>query len=310
MTKLIFDTGINMRLRAFFLIIAIFLAQPAHAEIECKIAFKADAQTAPLILAFKNNWLRAPGINFVPMDLQTNAETSAAFTNGLVDMALVDGITAVKLLAGAKPCVIICAFGDGPEMHSLLTASKSDIAKPENLKKKRIGVEKNSSAHFALLGFLEKNGLEAKIIELSADKLADARKKGQIDAWAVMEPEATRSSAKHLAFLENSAPLMVVASKSYVADNPAAVKGLVIGLLEGTDLINDKMEEAAAELAEALGAKKEQELEALKHIVWKVRMEPEIINRLTEAGQFLKANGAIEEMPDLAKMAPKKFIAE
>lgn len=304
-----------MKFISFLLACAFLWSSPAYAETECRIAFRAETQTAPLILAFKNSWLRAPDINFVPLDQENQVQITEALMKGDADMAVLDGLNAVKTISQKLPCVLLCAFQDSSKAYSLFASAKEKITKPDDMAGKRIGVDFQTAALQAISVFLEKHKLDppAKLVDISADKSTQALKDGKIEALAYGEPEASALRSKkfkQISFLEDAPPMMLIASRKYALENPEALKGIIAGLLAATEELNDKPDKFSREVAEAIGTDPQVEKQALANMSWKIAMNQEVIEKLEKSAEFLKTAGQIDQIPDIRSMAPKKFIAE
>ena len=90
--------------------------------------------------------------------------------------------------------------------------AKKSISSLQELKDKRIGVEKGTIAHFTVLKMLEKAGFnqsEVKLINFNLDELQQAFLRDEIDAAAIYEPymsEMARQGNGHIIFSSSEIP--------------------------------------------------------------------------------------------------------
>lgn len=143
------------KLHAFFAaalmcaIAVVLCGAPVSAETTCRLAYTAKVQYAPQILALKKGWLSAPGVEFKAIDLgmSTGIAAAEAVVSGSADVAVMGDVPAIIALASARPCVLVCSYGGGEDMHSIIVSEKSGIKAIEDLAGKRIGVHFGSSTH-------------------------------------------------------------------------------------------------------------------------------------------------------------------
>lgn len=307
----------------FFIAFLLFFQTTANAEeTDCRIAYSAKTQYAPQILAFKNGWFEAPDIKFIPVDLgmSTGVAAAEALISGSADIAVMGDAPAVIALASAKPSVLVCSYGGGENMHSLIVSEKSGIKQISDLEGRTIASAFGSSAHGGLLHFLDKNGLagSVKLVNTPQKNLVEALASDSVDAILASEPAPSLALAKvkgatrltTLAGIGNDYPLVMIALRDYAKANPKAIEGAVAGTLMGVDFINSEPEKAAEEVAQVTGLPTDIEKACLKALDWKVRMDKTIIDSLMQTAKFLHETGKLKKVPDIASMAPTKFVVE
>lgn len=279
---------------------------------DCRLAYTAKVQYAPQIVAFKNNWFVAPGISFVPVDLgmSTGIAAAEALISGSADAAVMGDVPAIIAVASKFPCRLVCSYGGGEDMHSLIVSEKSGIKKIGDLSGKRIGAHFGSSAHGGLENFLARHGVaqSVKLVNTPQKNLVEALASGSVDAILASEPapslvlEKVRGSSKltTLAGLGNEYPLMLVVSEKFASQYPQAVEALVEGTRKGVDFINKDRAAAAAILSGATGVSPAIEERSLGNLQWKVVMDNKIVDSLTKTAGFLYKTGRLKTIPDIA----------
>ena len=314
------------KLHAFFAaalmcaIAVVLCGAPVSAETTCRLAYTAKVQYAPQILALKKGWLSAPGVEFKAIDLgmSTGIAAAEAVVSGSADVAVMGDVPAIIALASARPCVLVCSYGGGEDMHSIIVSEKSGIKAIEDLAGKRIGVHFGSSTHGGIHRFLEKHGLSSsvKLVNTPQKNLVEALISGSIDAVAASEPAPSLALDKvpgsrlltTLHGLGNDYPLMMVATKSFADAHPEALKALVEGTRKGVDYIKADPDTAGTELSASTGTPAKVEQRTLRKLAWEVRLDDGIVARLEQTANFLNSIGRLKKVPDIRGMAPTDFV--
>jgi sulfonate transport system substrate-binding protein len=93
--------------------------------------------------------------------------------------------------AAGVPFVYVAASSSSPESSAIVVRNESAVRDPRDLKGKRIGFVKGSSAHTLVVRVLEKSGLTVADVTPVYLAPADARaalEGGGIDAWSIWDP--------------------------------------------------------------------------------------------------------------------------
>ncbi|WP_457535577.1 ABC transporter substrate-binding protein [Streptomyces filamentosus] len=141
--------------------------------------------------------LRAAGeLDDLPYRIKWSTFTSGpplleAVNAGAVDVGGVGNTPPVFAAgAGSRITVIAATHGDSAG-EAILVPKDSPLRSPRDLKGRKIAVAQGSSAHFQLIGSLEKAGLTPKDVQVTLLQPADALAaftSGKVDAWAVWDP--------------------------------------------------------------------------------------------------------------------------
>lgn len=152
----------------------------------------------------------------------------------------------------------IPARGDN---QAILVQSDSPLKALADLKGKKLGVAKGSSAHDLAVAAIESAGLTWKDVSpiyLPPADAASAFAKGAIDAWSIWDPflaivelkGARRLPIKPAVALQNS---FFLANKAFVDANPAIVTGINDALVKVSAWAKDNRAEASKLFSEATG---------------------------------------------------------
>jgi sulfonate transport system substrate-binding protein len=163
--------------------------------------------------------------------------------------------------AGADLVYIAASPADGVG-EALIVKPDSPVRTVAELKGKRIGLTKGSSAHNFLIVALERAGVkydEITPVFLAPADAAAAFANGSIDAWAIWDPflaiaeqrEKARSLIAADAVLDVNSYLL--ASRSFAVKNPKILNDIVGGVREAADWANANRDKVAAAFSETTG---------------------------------------------------------
>jgi len=146
--------------------------------------------------------------------------------------------------------------------QGILVKKDSVIRSIADLKGKRIGFTKGSSAHNVLLLVLEKAGLaysDITPVYLSPPDAGPAFANGSIDAWAVWDPYFAIGEVKQNArILVNANEVaktnsFYLANKGFAANNPKVLQAAIDGLAETAQWAEANRDKVAKSLADVTG---------------------------------------------------------
>jgi sulfonate transport system substrate-binding protein len=114
-----------------------------------------------------------------------------ALNAGSIDLGHTGDSPPLFAQAADIPFVYFAASSASPESSAILVKRASRIQLPADLRGRRIGFAKGTSAHTMVLRYLEKSGLSLSEITPRYLPPADGREaleSGSIDAWAIWDP--------------------------------------------------------------------------------------------------------------------------
>jgi sulfonate transport system substrate-binding protein len=109
---------------------------------------------------------------------------------GAIDIGSTAGAAALLARINGNPIKAVYAYSR-PEWTALVTRKDTGIAKPADLKGKRIAVTRGTDPHIFLIRALQSAGLTEKDAKLVLLQHADGRtalERGDVDAWAGLDP--------------------------------------------------------------------------------------------------------------------------
>ena len=141
-----------------------------------------------------------------------------------------------------------------PTAEALIVQKDSPIQSVQDLKGKRIALNKGSNVHYLLLKLLEANNLTLKDIQPVYLPPSDARaafEKGAVDAWVIWDPFLAAAEHQiHARVIANGEHLVsnhqfYLADRKFAEGHPEALKTLVTTLNQTTDWVKTHPDDAA-----------------------------------------------------------------
>ena len=141
-----------------------------------------------------------------------------------------------------------------PNAEALIVQKNSPIQSIQDLKGKRVALNKGSNVHYLLLKLLEKNQLTLQDIQVVYLPPADARaafEKGAVDAWVIWDPffaaAEQQIDARVLATGQNlvSNHQFYLADRKFAEQHPEVLKTVVQQLNQTTEWVKTHQDDAA-----------------------------------------------------------------
>lgn len=235
-----------------------------HAQVPSELAIGYQKAALKLIVAKKNQSFEQafPETKISWKEFPAGPQTLEALSVGAIDFGYTGDVPVVFALAADKPLRYLVAEQASRQAHALLVAKHSPIQNLQQLKAKRVGLTKGSSAHYFVSETLKQAGLSWQDIEPVWLTPADARAaldKNAIDVWAIWEPYISATEIQGNAkILFDSKALPAVysfysAQPQFKVEYPQAVNQIKQVLNETDDWIEKNPEETAHILAESTG---------------------------------------------------------
>ena len=227
-----------------------------------------------------------------------------------IDFGSTAGAAALIGKANGNPIASIYVYSK-PEWTALVTGAKSSIQKVEDLKGKRVAVTRGTDPHIFLLRALDKVGLSQKDVELIQLQHPDGKaalEKGDVDAWAGLDPHMAKTEVEkgsRLFFREpkfNSYGVLNVRS-AFARDYPNYVERVLSIYEKGRQWSLQHPEELKqilvkeAKLTDAVAAKQLERTDLSNAIIGEAQKEV-----ISAAGDVLQKSGVIKKSVNVAQV--------
>lgn len=254
-----FDIGRRSALKLAAGLAAIPSAARAQQPAKITIATGVDPSFSAYYVAKESGIFARNGL-----EVQLNTGPSGSAMVALVIQNQVQsafGAEQAGLLNHAlDPNVVVAA--EGAMLARWYGIVGKDIASMDALKGKRLGIARGSGSEVFWLAAVNKLKLDPKdykIVQVEAPEMVAALERGDIDAYSAWEPWLTRGAAAvkgarlmvdNVGIIEGR--VFIYVNKDWAVKNRPAALSFMRSMVEATDVINTKRDQAAADVAKFL----------------------------------------------------------
>lgn len=234
--------------------------------------------------------LKARGLlekNLAPLDLRVEwtefpggPQMLEALNVGALDFGITGEAPPIFAQAAGAPLVYVANEPAAPLSEAILVPKDSPLHSVEELRGKKVALNKGSNVHYLLVKALEKAGLRYADITPVFLKPSDARaafEHGDVDAWAIWDPfQASAEVTIQARTLANGDGVVsnrqfYLGEQKFVEANPDVVKIILASIREVDAWAAGNVDAAARELSPALGIPAPVLRLALSRQAWNVR---------------------------------------
>lgn len=150
----------------------------------------------PLIVAMANGSLeKATGYKVNWRQFESGAKVATALTSGDVQIGVIGSSPLAAAVSRGVEVELFWILDDINEAEALVVRNGAGIAKPADLRGKKLGVPFVSTTHFHTMFALEQWGIkpsEVQLLNMQPNQIAAAWERGDIDAAFVWDPALAR----------------------------------------------------------------------------------------------------------------------
>ena len=164
---------------------------PPVSPTKVTIANLVYTGSCPLLAADANGYFVREGVDVTVNTFSSGKLALDAVFNGTADLGVSGDLPVMFAVMGGKPLVVVASIAKAENDVGIVGKRSRGIAKPEDLKGKRIGVPTGTAGHFYLDALLVHHHLsiaDVAVRDLPTDGMAMALKSGEIDAASTWEP--------------------------------------------------------------------------------------------------------------------------
>jgi sulfonate transport system substrate-binding protein len=206
--------------------------------------------------------LQPEGISVQWIEFPAGPQLLEAMNVGGIDFGHTGESPPIFAQAAGAALTYIAGIAPSPANSAILVPQDSAIKTVNDLKGKKIALQKGSSAHYLLVQILEKYGLQYSDIQPVYLAPADARAafvKGSIDAWTIWDPfyAAAEKSANARVLIDgkgiNKQGGYYLASQKFATQQPEIIKAVLEEIKQLEEWSDKHRDEVAATLSHILG---------------------------------------------------------
>lgn len=244
-----------------------------------------------------------------------------ALASGRLDFGAVGGTPLIAGQAANIDFKAIAVTSDGKKGNSIVVPKGSPIKDIKDLKNKKVGVAKGSSAYNFLYMAIDRAGLTDKdieIIQLQPDEARPALDNGSIDAWSIWEPYATtavfQTGAEILVSGEDlniNAPSFLIARSKFTEEHPDLTVLFLKTYEEARKYFSSHVDEVSKDIADS----QKVDVEIIQSVLEKSDniLSPtteEFAHAHQEQADFLYSVGGIDKKLKVSKVIDNQYVDE
>jgi len=206
--------------------------------------------------------LKQQGVNVKWVEFPAGPQLLEGLNVGSVSFGEAGEAPPIFAQAANSNLVYVANQPEAPKAEALIVQKDSNIQSVQDLKGKRIVLNKGSTVHYLLLKVLEANNLKLSDIEVVYLPPSDARaafERGAVDAWVIWDPFFAAAEhqigARVIATGENivSNHQFYLADRKFAEANPQIIDAVVNELNLTTEWVSSHQDEAAKLLEKPTG---------------------------------------------------------
>jgi len=223
------------------------------------IAYSTSFSAVLVHIAFTKGYFGEEGLDATPQPHASGKEALQSVLEGKADLATVADTPIMFAIMNGKKISTLAVI-QTTNNEAIVARRDRGIAKPSDLKGKKIGLTLGTAGDFFADSFLLAHGIDrkhVKIIDLKPDEMAAALGVGKVDAVSAWNPTLIQLKKElgnqGIIFFGESLYteiFCVVAGQEYVKKNPAAIKKVLRALLQAETFVQQQPEEARRLVAE------------------------------------------------------------
>ena len=206
--------------------------------------------------------LKAQGVNIKWVEFPAGPQLLEGLNVGSVSLGESGEAPPIFAQAANSNLVYVANQPPAPKAEALIVQKDSQVQSIQDLKGKRVALNKGSNVHYLLLKILEANKLTLDDIEVVYLPPSDARaafERGAVDAWVIWDPffaaAEKQIGARVIATGENLVAnyQFYLADRKFAEQNPDVLKTVVNELNASTQWVAQNQDEAAKLLEKPTG---------------------------------------------------------
>lgn len=224
------------------------------------IAYSTAVNAILAYIAFANGYFAAEGLDVTPQSYAFGKLALNAVIEGKADLATVADTPIVFAVMNGEKIATIAVIQTANIDNAIVVRHDRGIARPADLKGRKIGVTLGTNADFFLGAFLLAHGIDREkvtIVDMKPDEMATALEEGKVDAVSTFNPTLTLlkkglGNKGAVFFGEDiyTENYCLTAMQEYAGNHPGVIKKVLRALLRAETFVQQNSEEARHRVAD------------------------------------------------------------
>jgi NitT/TauT family transport system substrate-binding protein len=284
--------------------------------MEITLAISAQPLSAPVYVAQGKGIFLKEGLGVTLVPYSAGVDALRAATSGKADFGTVSDVPIMFAGLEGERMLIVATIASSSEHIRIVARRDRGIARPGDLRGKRVGMRAGTSSEYYLYAFLTFNGIDARhvrTVDLPLACMAGALARGEIDAAASWDPHAAAQEkalgSDAVTFTNRYVYKLdwnIVANPGFVRKHPDAAEKLLRALSEATVHMKEDPSEAWTLTERAIGSGDF----TLSGVDFDVGLEQSLLINLESEARWAIRNGRTDhsEVPDYLSMIYTKAL--
>jgi sulfonate transport system substrate-binding protein len=228
--------------------------EPRASADKINFAFTNHTSAVLVHIALKMGYFAGEGLQIIPQTKTSGKAALNAVIDGQADIATVAETPIMFAITNGKKISIIAEIQTSTKNEAIVARKDLGIARPSDLKGKKIGVTLGTNGDFFLDSFLLLhgiNGKEVKIIDMKPEEMSGALSQERVDAVSAWNPLIIqlqkRLGDKVVSFFAENIYtefFCIVTKQEFAHRNPDVIRKVVKALLKAETFANHNPEES------------------------------------------------------------------
>ncbi len=282
-----------------------FITKPSVPEKAEKVRMgvRNSPVCALVYIAQQQNQFKRHGVDLSIENYQAGAYAVNDLLSGKVDV-----------VTAAETVLALQAFKSG-DLRAIATISSTNnteivarrdrgIAKPEDLKRKRIGIVKGNVTEFFLHAFLSFRGIhsgEIRAVDLKPAEMVTAITEGKIDAASCFPPfldtikkNLGQNGVSWSAQGGQDYYVILLTRADLIKARPRVIDGLLKGMIEAEDFLKKDEDKAQAIVERTLGLDHESVVSTWAKTRFRVRLDQDLLTLMEDEARWAIKNKLVD----------------
>ncbi|WP_406439032.1 ABC transporter substrate-binding protein [Streptomyces sp. NBC_01613] len=282
------------------------------------VGFVVDPSWSQIPVAVDTGLLRKHGVNVKVVNFQSGVEALQAASAGQVDITTAADVPTAAVLT-RTPTLRVVADGSRWEGSRIVARRSAGIKTIQDLSGKSIGTPLGTSAAYYLSNSLASSHIKARVVQVSPSAMVTAVNQRNVDAISTFQPyqaqaiQSLNTDAVELAGGTYDQQSLFLATRKAISSKSKSITAFFAALNDATAALTRHNSAAIDAVAKATQLKPGLLRTVLAEFDFTIQLNPDLATKLTQLGEWAKAQGSIEKstnLPNYAEFLDNQFLAK